>query len=179
MASYDKAFPKVAQEFKISSFNKHQTSAILTFIKEKRDIFVNLPTGFGKSIIFQALPLIVDCLFYEQTCQDGQGLIVAVVSPLLNLMAEQVKNLTDLGIKAVNLSDVESDEDIRKVERGWFSVVYGTPEAWLKNQRWRNMLTNSTYSSKLCVLAIDEAHVVKQWLVLMLFHMKSHSRFFL
>lgn len=163
MASYDKAFYEVAQKFNISCFNEHQKNAILTFIKERRDIFVNLPTGFGKSIIFQALPLILDCLFYEQICQDGKGHIVAVVSPLLNLIAEQIKSLTDLGIKAVNLSDVESDEDIRKVERGWFTVVYGTPEAWLKNQRWREMLTNSTYSSKLCAFAIDEAHVIKQW----------------
>ena len=163
MASYDQAFCEVAQIFKISYFNEHQTNAILTFIKEKRDIFVNLPTGFGKSIKFQALPLILDCLFYEQTRQDGQWYIVAVVSPLLNLIVEQVRNLMDLGIKAVNLSDVESDEDIRKVERGWFSVVYGTPESWLKNQHWCDMLTNSTYSSKLCALAIDEAHVIKQW----------------
>ena len=161
MASYDKVFCEVAQIFKISCFNEHQTNAILTFIKQKRDIFVNLPTGFGKSIIFQAL--ILDFLLYERICLDGQGHIVAVVSPLLNLIAEQVKYLMDLGIKAVNLSDVESDEDIRKVERGWFSVVYGTPEAWLKNQRWRDMLTNSTYSSRLCALAIDEAHVIKQW----------------
>ncbi len=64
----------------------------------------------------------------------------------------------DLGIQAVNLSDVESED-----ERGCFSVVYGTPEAWLLNQRWRDMLTNPTYSSKLCALAIDEAHVIKQW----------------
>ena len=163
MASYDKAFCEVAQKFKISCFNKHQMNAILTFIEERRDIFVNLPTGFGKSIIFQALPLILDCLFYEQICQDGQGHIVAVVSPLLNLIAEQIKSLADLGIKAISLSDVESEEDIRKVEHGCFSVVYGTPEAWLKNQRWRDMLTNSTYSSKLCALAIDEAHVIKQW----------------
>jgi superfamily II DNA helicase RecQ len=65
---------------------------------------VNLPTGFGKSIIFEALPLIMDYLFHEQIHKDGQGYIVAVVSPLLNLIAEQVKSLMDLGIQAVNLS---------------------------------------------------------------------------
>ena len=102
MASYDKVFCEVAQIIKISCFNEHQTNAILTFTKEKRDIvFVNLPTGFGKSIIFQALPLILDCLLYERICLDGQGHIVAVVSPLLNLIAEQVKYLMDLGIKAL------------------------------------------------------------------------------
>ncbi len=163
MASYDKAFYKVARKFKILRFNEHQKNAIVRFIKERRDVFVNLPTGFGKSIIFQALPLIMDYLFNEQIDQDGQGYIVAVVSPLLYLIAEQVKSLMDLGIQAVNLSDVESEDDRRQVERGCFSVVYGTPEAWLLNQRWHDMLTNPTYSSKLCALAIDEAHVIKQW----------------
>ena len=162
MASYDQAFSEVAQIFHITNFNDHQKNAIRTILEEKRDVFVNLPTGFGKSIIFQALPLICDRLFHEQ-CQSGQGNIVVVVSPLLNLIAEQVKSLKELGIKAVSISDVESEEERRQVERGCFSIVYGTPEAWLLNQRWRDMLTNPTYSSKLCALAIDEAHVIKQW----------------
>ncbi|XP_022803496.1 uncharacterized protein LOC111340847 isoform X2 [Stylophora pistillata] len=42
-------------------------------------------------------------------------------------------------------------------------LVYGSPEAWLKNERWRFMLTNSVYSKKLCAIAVDEAHVVRQW----------------
>ena len=38
----------------ITNFNDHQKNAIRTILEEKRDVFVNLPTGFGKSIIFQA-----------------------------------------------------------------------------------------------------------------------------
>jgi superfamily II DNA helicase RecQ len=110
MASYDQAFSEVAQIFHITNFNDHQKNAIRTILEEKRDVFVNLPTGFGKSIIFQALPLICDRLFHEQ-CQSGQGNIVVVVSPLLNLIAEQVKSLKELGIKAVSISDVESEEE--------------------------------------------------------------------
>ncbi len=59
-------------------------------------------------------------LFNEQIDQDGQGYIVAVVSPLLNLISEQVKSLIGLGIQAVNLSDVESQDDRRQVERWCF-----------------------------------------------------------
>ena len=46
------------------------------------------------------------------------------------------------------------------VEHGAFSIVYGTPEAWLKNERGRDMLRNSVYSEKLYAIAIDEAHVL-------------------
>jgi superfamily II DNA helicase RecQ len=52
MASYDQAFSEVAQIFRISNFNDPQKNAIQTILEEKRDVFVNLPTGFGKSIIF-------------------------------------------------------------------------------------------------------------------------------
>ena len=62
MAAYDQAFAVVAEKFKINDFNVHQKTAIRTFIEDKRDVFVNLPTGFGKSLVFQALPFIYDCV---------------------------------------------------------------------------------------------------------------------
>ena len=38
----------------LEEFNpKHQTTAIRNFV-ESHDLLVNLPTGFGKSVIFQA-----------------------------------------------------------------------------------------------------------------------------
>ena len=157
MAAYDQAFAVVAEKFKINDFNVHQKTAIRTFIEDKRDVFVNLPTGFGKSLVFQALPFIYDCV------ANQHGHIVVVVSPLLNLITDQVANLRKLGISATSISDIENEEERREVERGSFKIVYGTPEAWLLNERWRNMLNNSTYSSKLCAVAIDEAHVIKQW----------------
>ena len=116
-------------------------------------MFVNLPTGFGKSLIYQALPLVCDTL-------HGTGHVV--VSPPVNLMKDQVGKLVNLGIPAVTLSDV-SEDDMKAVERGAFSVVYGSPEAWLKIDRWRKMLASNYYRKKLCAIAVDEAHVVKQW----------------
>ena len=61
--------------------------------------------------------------------------IIVVVSPLVNLMKDQATKLENIGIPAVTLSDI-SEENIRVVERGAFSVVYGSPEAWLKIHRW-------------------------------------------
>ena len=56
----------------------------------RTDVFVNLPTGFGKSLIYQALPLTFDVLL------EAPGHIVAVISPLVNLMKDQVEKLTSL-----------------------------------------------------------------------------------
>ena len=48
---------------------------------------------------------------------------VVVVSPLVNFMKDQATKLENIGIPAVTLSDI-SEEKMRVVERGAFSVVY-------------------------------------------------------
>ena len=56
-ASLTQLWIKLAENFKISGLHDHQKTAIIKFVKEKRDIFINLPTGYGKSLVYQALPL--------------------------------------------------------------------------------------------------------------------------
>ena len=53
MADMSEAFSVVCDLFKISDLNEHQKVAITKLVAEKQDVFVNLPTGFGKSLIFQ------------------------------------------------------------------------------------------------------------------------------
>ena len=97
---------------------------------EKTDELINLPMGFGKSLMYQALPLFCD------TVRRTTGHIVVVVSPLVNLMKDQATKVANIGIPAVTLSDI-SEENMRVVERGAFFVVCGSPEAWLKIDRCR------------------------------------------
>ena len=61
--------------------------AIRTFMQGE-DVFVSLPTGYGKSLIhvYSVLPYAYDELL------GCEGSIVIVVSPLLSLMKDQVKN---------------------------------------------------------------------------------------
>lgn len=156
MAALEEAFHLASSKFKISELNAYQKLAIRKIVVEKEDVFVNLPTGSGKSLIYQALPLVFDHVSNEK------GHIVVVVSPLVSLMEDQVKYLRSLGLSAVNISS-DSEVDRSKIEKGEYSIVYGSPEAWLLNERWRCMLGNDVYSSKLCAVAVDEAHVVRQW----------------
>ena len=90
------------------------------------------------------------------------GHIVVVVSPLVNLMRDQVRSLRSIGISSVSLSDLQEGE-AEKVEKAAYSVVFDTPESWLKVERWRQVLSSPIYSEKLCCVAVDEAHVIKQW----------------
>ena len=157
MASLESAFNTAANKFNVSCINAYQQLAIRKLVIEKKNVFVNLPTGFGKSLMYQALPLVVDEL--NSKCS---GHIVAVVSPLLSLMDDQVAYLTSLEVSAVNISCC-MEENRDGVECGKYSVVFGSPEAWLMNPRWRNMLTNDVYLARLCAVAVDEAHVIRQW----------------
>ena len=56
--------------------NAYQREAIVQFVQKKTDVFVNLPTGYGKSLIYQALPFVYDSIL------EAAGHIVVVVSPL-------------------------------------------------------------------------------------------------
>ena len=47
------------------------------------------------------------------------------------------------------------------IEKGKVSVVFGSPEVWIKIERRRAMLGNSVYLNKLYALAIDEVHVIR------------------
>ena len=96
---------------------------------------MNLPTGFGKSMIFQLLPEEFSSL--QPACERN---IVIIVSPLVSLMKDQVSLLTLLGISAICLSDISTESQRKAVENGHYSIVYGSPETWLGYERWRKMV---------------------------------------
>ena len=75
--SIEDAFSKVCEVFAIEKLNKHQEDAIKFLVEKKKDVFVNSPTGFGKSLIYQALPIAFSSV--QSTCEKN---IVVVISPL-------------------------------------------------------------------------------------------------
>ena len=125
------AFDRVYEKFVIDKYRVKQVSerSYPANSIEKTGEFINLPAGFGKSLIYQALPLVCD------TVCGTTGHVAVVVLPLVNLLKDQATKLTNIGIPAVTLSDISEENMV--VERGAFSVVYGSPEAWLKIDLWR------------------------------------------
>ena len=80
-----------------------------------------MPRGFGKSLTYQALPLICD------TVRGTTGHIVVVVSPLVYLVKDQATKLANIGIPAVTLNDI-SEENMKVVERG-ASLLFTAPRS--------------------------------------------------
>ena len=83
--SWERAFRAVKEQFEIAYLLPEQENSLREFLLGE-NIFVNLPTGYGKSLIFQCLPIAADALF-ERPC----GSSVIVVISLLRALMEETK----------------------------------------------------------------------------------------
>ena len=77
------------------SLKEAQFEALKAIVMERRDSLVILPTGYGKSLIYQTLPFIFDYLDASYTAN-----MIIVVSPLNALMQEQVEKLSRVAFSA-------------------------------------------------------------------------------
>lgn len=114
-----------------------------------RDAVVVMPTGAGKSLIYQLAALML----------PG---VTLVISPLIALMKDQVDALARRGIPATYLnSSVPLDEMSARLDAmmlGEYKLVYIAPE------RFRNArFLEAVAKTELALLTIDEAHCISQW----------------
>lgn len=119
----------------------------ITEVLSGRDSAVLLPTGAGKSMIYQLAGL----------CLPGRTL---VVDPLVALIDDQVGGLSKQGIdRAVGISR-------RTASLGGDAAdayfVFVTPER-LQRQRFRDELTEASEVAPVNMAVIDEAHCVSEW----------------
>ena len=118
-------------------------------IYDGKDVFLWLPTGFGKSICYETLPFVFDFKL-ERVSGTASSSVVIVVSPLVSLMADQVASLRKRGVKAAILSGHGSvakelqvtDKELRSCD---FSLLFSSPEAIASARAsWRNAMIQST-----------------------------------
>ena len=62
MADIVAALQNVSLKFNIKELNEYQELAIWKFVMEGKEVFVNLPTGCGKSLIYQGLQVIINTI---------------------------------------------------------------------------------------------------------------------
>ena len=144
-------FDNLQEFFGFDTFKGDQ-EAIITNILQKKDTFVIMPTGGGKSICYQ-LPALMS---------EGTAI---VISPLIALMKNQVDQLRSFGgddsiahflNSSLNKSDVMR---VRKdVMEGKTKLLYVAPESLAKaeNVEFLKLITVS-------FVAVDEAHCISEW----------------
>lgn len=123
--------------------------------KDFRDVFVTAPTGAGKSVMFQ-VPAIYLAKKYN--------LLTIVISPLIGLMNDQVKNLELKNYpfaKTINsdISPIIKQDIIEKVSDGQYHILYLSPETLLSRSDVEQLIGDRTIG----MIVIDEAHIVTTW----------------
>lgn len=136
------------QHFNFSAFRPGQQAAI-EHVLAQRNTLVVMPTGAGKSLIYQLAALLL----------PGTAL---VFSPLIALMKDQIDALARRGIAATfinsSLDAAEQARRIRSLSNGDYQLVLIAPER-LRQHTFRAALKQVPIS----LLAVDEAHCLSQW----------------
>lgn len=141
-------YSALRQYFGYTSFRPLQEE-IIKDVLEKKDVFVLMPTGGGKSICYQLPSLLM----------EG---VTVVVSPLISLMKDQVDGLDANGIAAACMNSTLSVREIRDVKTAFLEnrlkVLYVAPE---------RLMMPGTFAflkkGKVSLFAIDEAHCISEW----------------
>ncbi len=139
-----------------------QVEAVQAIINGQ-DVFVNVPTGYGKSLVYQVLPFCASFILERLGKAAEVVPVVLVVSPLLALMHDQVRKLRQIpGAKPLLLSE-ESAPDVDDMVSGGWTHILASPEALLESRRWRKLLLSSELMGSLVAVVIDEAHCIVKW----------------
>lgn len=144
---------------------KPEQRSSMEAIYDGRDVFVWLPTGYGKSLCYQALPFLMDSKLGFANSEKRLSSSVFVVSPLVALMIDQVKSLRSRGVKCsviTSSSDVEKDLLATHSSLSSDSLLFCTPEALVRS-KWRDAIGDPVVSGRIVALVIDEAHCVSKW----------------
>ena len=122
---------------------------IITSIGNGYDTLGLMPTGGGKSITFQ-----VPALAKEGLC--------LVITPLIALMKDQVRNLRERGIKALAVyAGMTKEEILVALENcifGDYKFLYISPER-LGTELFQTKLRHM----KVSMITVDESHCISQW----------------
>lgn len=156
MADFERVLKEVLISLKLEDLElkPEQKAALSTVAQQKIDCLCILPTGFGKSLIFQLVPFVVDHL------DKVNNSCVLVVSPLNAIISDQIEKLKARGV-GVQIFKQGSQEIIPSIDET-VKFVYGHAEAFVENSSVKALL-KSSFKDRIKAVVIDEAHFVVQW----------------
>jgi len=146
--THEAALKVLKQYFGFDSFRPHQ-GFLIEQLLAGRDVLGVMPTGAGKSLIYQ-----IPALLAEGT--------TIIISPLISLMKDQVDALRQAGVEAAFLNSSitvkAQNEILARVSNGTCKLLYVAPER-LEDQR----LLALCQKVPIPFVAVDEAHCISQW----------------
>ena len=144
----DPALEHALQRLGYSSFIGSQETCVRA-VAEGEDVLALLPTGAGKSAIYQVASL----------AREGVGL---VISPLIAIMQQQVETLQGLGIKAEFLNSTQNGAEQNdlywRLRHNDVEILYMSPEKLLQSS-----VMGLLEDVPIACIAVDEAHCILRW----------------
>ena len=137
----------ILNQFGYDEFREGQQE-VITALEEGHDAIAILPTGNGKSFIYQYIGI-------KEKCR------VVIVSPLIALMVDQVASLKQLGIhRAVAITSLMTEAEKNYILRtlNEYQFIFVSPEM-LQAPRFFKQLSKL----EIGLLVVDEAHCISQW----------------
>ena len=153
------------------TLKEKQLSILKLIVLEKKDVLAVLPTGFGKSLIYQTIAPFADFIERDESTERGKSIVI-VISPLNALIIDQVTKLRETGLRACILKadrvasdcqDIEevsisSSEELENLAN--FQLLYAHPEALVESRQVLKLLKKEEFQNRIRAIVVDEAHLV-------------------
>ena len=150
----DEILLNVIGMFRLHDLSMQQSTALKSFVSGS-DTFVSLPTGHGKSLIYQlAIPLMKQLSLSKRSNELSFRVpshpMLLVVSPLTALINDQINSCERLGLKCCKLEDFKLGNEV--------DVLFTSPETL---ESFYLLLSN--LSERIFGVVVDETHCVVTW----------------
>ncbi|CAH1103321.1 unnamed protein product [Psylliodes chrysocephalus] len=151
----DEIFKVLKEKFKFDNFRQKQLAAVNSTLANK-DVLLLMPTGGGKSLV------------YQLTAYISKGLTL-VVSPLISLIDDQLRALKEIGIGAASINSNTSKDERKYVHNEMtnpgseMKLLYVTPEWVAKSKQFMSYLQKCFDKNLLARIVIDEVHCCSTW----------------
>ena len=152
-----------------------QYEVLKSVVIDNKDVLAVLPTGYGKSLIYQLLAPIYNFLDFAGSPGDKKSTVI-VISPLNALIRDQIVKMREGGLNVSVLRgdrvdtedgnhDVSLDVPVEILSSTHFDLIYTHPEVLVDNKKVSKLLKTPAFNRKVKAIVVDEAHLVVEWYV--------------